>query len=202
MDTETNIMDAVFAAGSGSTTVFAAAYQHGVFKSTNDGGTWAPGNNGLPANAQVNALAAHPTDPNVLWVIANDKGVYKTTNGGSSWFLSNGANDTAIAVEGWFTNIRVAKNDGNRLYVSNGGSSKLYRSSDGGASRALAKSGGIDEPYGSAFQPEWLHIDPSNKDRIFIGTPVSVYRSTNGGTTLEDVTAFNPTGSALWKGKG
>ena len=201
-NTETNIVDAVFAAGSGSTTLFAAAYRHGVFKSTNDGGTWNAVNNGLPANAAVNALAAHPTDPNTLWVIVGDTGVYKTTNGGANWVLSNGTNGTAITVEGWFTNIRVAKNDGNRLYATNGPSQKLYRSSDGGASWSLVKSGPVDEPYGVAFQPEWLHVDPANKDRVFIGTPASIYRSTNGGPTMEDVTAFQPSGSTLWKGKG
>jgi photosystem II stability/assembly factor-like uncharacterized protein len=68
------------------TTLYAGT-DGGVFKSTNDGGTWSAANTGL-ANTYIQALAIDPTTPTTLYVGTNSS-VFKSTNGGGTWSVFN-----------------------------------------------------------------------------------------------------------------
>ncbi len=60
------------------------SYGYGVFKSTNDGISWAPMNNGLNAS-WVNKLAINPVNNDLYAATLNGNSVYKSSNNGSSW---------------------------------------------------------------------------------------------------------------------
>jgi hypothetical protein len=64
----------------------------GIWKTTNNGGSWTPLSDGLPTIG-VSGIAIHPTDPNIIWILTGDGdaadtksiGVLKSTNGGTTW---------------------------------------------------------------------------------------------------------------------
>jgi photosystem II stability/assembly factor-like uncharacterized protein len=63
----------------------------GLFRSEDGGRTWRP----VPLSAthlrlDVMAIAAHPTDPQILYVGTHEAGLLKTTDGGKTWAEVNG----------------------------------------------------------------------------------------------------------------
>lgn len=58
--------------------------QHGPFRSTDGGDTWAALT--LPSENNVTwTIVAHPSDPAILYAGAQDLGIFRTENGGKSW---------------------------------------------------------------------------------------------------------------------
>lgn len=174
----------------------------GVFTSHNGGADWVPVFDDQ-VTLSIGAIAAHPTDSNVVYVGTGEDngagysydgdGVFKTTDGGQTWTSLGLAETRRIG------RIAIDPTDPQRVFVAAGGSwfhpdahRGVYRSVDGGATWEQVlfvadDSGAID-----------LGIDPSQPDRIYaaiwqrhafggdwhIGGPRSgVYRSTDGGTT-------------------
>src|SRR5207245_1421057 len=69
------------------TTLYAGTSGHGVFKSTDGGGTWSAVNTGLttPCGAvRVNALAIDPPTPTALYTSGSVDGVSNSTDAGAS----------------------------------------------------------------------------------------------------------------------
>jgi len=64
--------------------IYTSPFPSGVFKSTNQGGSWTAVENGLPADqfAGPEGLSASGT---TLYIAGDDGYIYKTTNGGASW---------------------------------------------------------------------------------------------------------------------
>ena len=65
------------------TTVYVAAVNAGLLKSTDNGATWAAKNSGLPL-ACINNLAVDPLTPANLYVATN-MGAYRSTDAGETW---------------------------------------------------------------------------------------------------------------------
>ena len=67
----------------------------GVYKTTNGGANWSLMSNGITDPLGIQAIAIHPTNPNIAFIAAFDGlanstvGLFKTTNGGTNWFGSN-----------------------------------------------------------------------------------------------------------------
>src|SRR3989475_617660 len=66
------------------TTLYAGTSGHGVFKSTDGGGTWSAGNPGWHTTRCCTALGIAPQPPAILYAGATDA-VFKSTDGGGSW---------------------------------------------------------------------------------------------------------------------
>lgn len=95
----------------------------GVFKSTDDGATWAAKRKGLP-EAEVNSLVLDTTKMTHVIYAGTPKGVYKSADGGENWTDASGALGTRP--------VQRLTIDGAVLYagLAFGG---IYSSADGGA---------------------------------------------------------------------
>lgn len=58
----------------------------GMLRSDDGGLTWAEASSGLPAGAQMAAIAISPADPKIAYTAGNTS-IYKTTDGGDTWEL-------------------------------------------------------------------------------------------------------------------
>ncbi len=190
----------------------------GVWKTTDYGNTWAPVGDTAFRTSSVGAIAAAPSNPDVVYVgmgescfrgnIIQGDGIYKTTDGGRTWSHSGLASTEVIS------KIRIHPTNPDLVYAAVLGHSYdahpdrgVYRSKDGGKTwdKVLYRddrSGAID-----------LSMDPKNPDVLYAATwqvyrtPWSMesggpgsalYKSTDGGTTWNDISknAGLPTG--LW----
>src|SRR5205814_7199201 len=116
------------------------------------GGNWnffGPGsiNNGqvtgaaAPVSGRIVAVAAHPTDPNTIYIAAAGGGVWKTVNSGASWTQLTDSQTTLF-----MGSIAVSKSDPNVIYAGTGEPNNaidcqygrgVLKSLDGGASWTL-----------------------------------------------------------------
>ena len=140
----------------------------GVFKSTNQGKSWSPVNNGLTF-MEVNALAiARFGGGTLLYAGTLYGGVYRTKNGGATWIqVNNGLanlNVNALAVD--------PKNPGTVYAGTDGG---VFLTTNGGATWTAVNSGLTSPPVLSlAFDPVF--------SRVYAGTQLDgVFETTNGG---------------------
>ncbi|MCG8702105.1 MAG: hypothetical protein MI922_28885, partial [Bacteroidales bacterium] len=137
------------------------AYAIGILKSEDGGETW--NTTGLTINYSnkktINRILMHPGNANIMWAASN-AGVYKTTNAWASY--------KKVITSGVFRDMEINPANPNILlaakYSRSGGSSGIWRSTDGGESFVESNTG---------------IISPSNIGRIEIavtpGNPQLVY---------------------------
>src|SRR2546426_828887 len=107
--------------------LYAGTSGGGVFKSTNEGGSWSAVNTGLN-NTSIFALAIDPAAPATLYAGTDGGGVFKSTNGGGRWSAVNiGLTNAVIltlAIDPAAPATVYAGTDGGGVFKStNGGSS-------------------------------------------------------------------------------
>lgn len=146
---------------SNTSTIYAGAFDTGLFKSINAGGSWsAVGTSQL--SGSVNRLAIDRLNPSTIYAATNSF-LFKSTDGGNSWGqLSLSRNPLSIAVD---------PSNGNTLYV--GASDTVFKSTDGGAHFSTSILLGLVKA---------LAINPSNTSIILAATDRGVYRSPDGST--------------------
>jgi photosystem II stability/assembly factor-like uncharacterized protein len=146
-------------------TLYAATYFDGVFKSTDGAGHWKRSDAGITGS--VGFVTVDPTNPDTIYACGFD-GVFKSTDAGATWAASSngmvGAHPQTLAVD---------PTDPLNLYVSslNG----FYKSTDGAASWTPANQGiGQDRIlYGVA-------VDPSTPTTVYAwGWDQGVFKSTD-----------------------
>jgi hypothetical protein len=136
----------------------------GVYKSTDNGNSWTPSNNGLfgPTCApSVKSLVIDPVTPSTIYAGGTSCGVFKSTNGGGSWSQIN----TGLP------NIQV-----NALVIDPGSPATIYAGTNG------------DGVYGSTNGGEsWSQINAGLTDTtvhalaLIPGTPATIYAGTDSG---------------------
>lgn len=121
---------------------------NGIWRSTDDGATWA--SLGLADIGYTGKIIVNPLNPQTIYVAATglyraktaERGIYKSTNGGASWTQSLYLNDTTGAIDAVFDPL-----DTNRVIAAmwtryrtpqrstlSGPTTGLYETTDGGAS--------------------------------------------------------------------
>jgi uncharacterized repeat protein (TIGR01451 family) len=182
----------------GSTAYAAMGYifgasENGVYKSIDAGVTWAADNGTcsrvfcfkLPlANAGRITLVLAKSSPSTLFAALQDAssatfgaslGVYKTTDGGVHWSKTAAPSD--FCANCWYNLVMaVSPNDANVVF--GGGSGKLYRSLDGGATWGDVTKG--------------LH--PDHHALQFDSSGATLYEGNDGGVWK----TTDPTGSSSW----
>jgi Bacterial Ig-like domain (group 3)/FG-GAP-like repeat/Beta-propeller repeat/Divergent InlB B-repeat domain len=112
--------------------LYIADYGSGIYKSTDQGGTWVELGLELPALDLQHSLSVTTTNPPVLYMAGGALGAYKGTNGGIYWNPVSatpgyaGQNDvTALAVSPLNSSVLYAS-DGYPYVSSNGGTTWTY----------------------------------------------------------------------------
>jgi photosystem II stability/assembly factor-like uncharacterized protein len=93
----------------------------GVLKSMDGGEHWQFMNKGLISDLNINTIAVHPTDPNMVYVGALNGAVYQTTDGGAAWRAVGGnfASDVrALAIDPDTPNTLYAGTEQSGLFLS------------------------------------------------------------------------------------
>ena len=152
-----------------------------LYKSSDAGETWNKIHNGFP-DGQLGrlAIAVAPSDSNILYTVieAEDpkrKGLYRSDDAGANWKQLN--NDFGITVRPFYFS-RITVDPRNPDVVVKGGLSGSI-SKDGG--KTFKSLGNMHSDIHD------IVFDINDSDRIYAGTDGGVYRSWNGGTTMEIV---------------
>ena len=152
-----------------------------LYKSTDAGKTWNKIHNGFP-DGQLGrlAIAIAPSDSNILYTVieAEDpkrKGLYRSEDAGANWKQLN--NDFGITVRPFYFS-RITVDPRNPDVVVKGGLSGSI-SKDGG--KTFKSLGNMHSDIHD------IVFDIHDSDRMYAGTDGGVYRSWNGGTTMEIV---------------
>ncbi len=152
-----------------------------VYKSTNYAGSWtAMGTSGLPTTSfYIRNVAAAKSNSQVVGIVANGGRVFLTSNGGSSWTTA-----AALPNNGSYTSsIAFDPTDYNTVYTSSvapdGTKSHLWKSSNLGGSWTALDGNGLPAgvPVGI------VKVDPSDRNIVYAGTHLGLYRSADGGST-------------------
>ena len=159
--------------------ILLAATGNGLWRSFDGGTNWTQT---YSSNA-VKQVAFHPTDGSRAIATPDGLGLY-STDGGLTW-----PEATGLATTGRIE-FACAPSSPNIVYASqdtNGGS--LFLSTNGGATYTLKNTGQTNlEVQGWYDNSIW--VDPTNPNNLIIGG-VDLYRSTNGGMTLTQMSDWN-----------
>ena len=178
----------------------------GMFKSQDGGETWVEINAGLEnADKNINCIAVHPSDENIVYIGTFQDGAFKSTDGGKSWTaISNGLMSEDVR------SLAINPANPDVVYAGLGNGVGLYMTTDGGQSWSPACSGIVVEcpsylqrigqvnPGVSLEKPvrtvgidyvstPWTVINsvvilPSNPNILFVSDyQRGVYMSTTGG---------------------
>jgi photosystem II stability/assembly factor-like uncharacterized protein len=155
---------------------------------------------GIGYGGRITGIAAHPTDPNTIYIAAAGGGVWRTTDGGGNWTpltdsqrtLSMGA--IAIASSNPLV-IYAGTGEANNAFDSNFGRG-ILTSTDGGTTWTLRAGPGniFDRMTTSA-----IAVDPANANIAYAAMAnfavnglegaTGIYKTTDGGATWTDTTS-------------
>ena len=152
-----------------------------LYKSTDGGKTWNKIHNGFPPGKLGRiAIAIAPSNTQILYSVLEteedkDKGLYRSDDGGQNWEHLNG--DFGLVVRPFYFSRIVIDPQNPDVVVKAG----LY--------------GSISRDGGKTFKSMgWMHadihdilFDIKNSDRLYAATDGGVYRSWDGGNTMEIV---------------
>ena len=194
-------------------TWYVAAGSGNLWKTTNSGITWQPVFDNQ-SSYSIGTVAIDPNHPATVWVGTGENvsgrhvgwgdGIYKSTNGGKTWQqmgLPKSEHISKILIDPSNSEVVLVAAEG--PLWSSGGERGVYKTTDGGKTWALVLE--IDENTGVTD----LEFHPTNPAIVYAaayqrrrhtwallaGGPKSgIYKSTNTGTTWQQVTKGLPKG--------
>ncbi len=148
----------------------------GLYRSLDAGETWAAClGHGLPTGDWGRAGVAVSADGRRVYALieAGKSGLYVSDDGGENWHLVN--DDARLTSRAWYFNrISVDPGDADTLYMPN---IALFGSTDGGKTITAIRGA----PGGDDYHELW--VDPTNRDRLVMGTDQGTIVSLNRGRT-------------------
>ena len=197
-------------------TFYVAYASGGVWKTTNNGGSFEPLTDRLPSTI-TGDIAVDPTAPDTVWLGSGEPNAARSNYGGHGVFVSRDGGKTfasrGLADADRIARILVDPRDGNRVLVAAAG--KLY-STGGSRGVYLTQDGGETWTRVLAGQGEWtgasdLVMHPTDPDTLYAalwerkrtpwhftesGEGSSVHKSTDGGRTWQRLAGF-PDGAGV-----
>ena len=161
-----------------SKVLYAAAHRHkeagGFFKTTDGGRTWREAEQ-LRGDG-IHSLTQAAKDPDLL-LAGTNRGIWRSRDAGDRWeLLDTRATPGLINIE----SLAVDPRDTNVVYA---GTWYLpYKSTDGGQTWGITKTGVIDDSDIFAIE-----IDQQNPDHVIMSACSGIYETRNGGTNWRKV---------------
>ncbi|GAA0871742.1 hypothetical protein GCM10009117_08880 [Gangjinia marincola] len=150
-----------------------------LYKTTDGGKNWKKIHNGFPQGDLGRiAVAIAPSSPNIVYAVIeakDDKGLYRSTDGGESWTKTNG--DFGLVVRPFYFSRIVVSPTNPDLIVKAGLQGSISR--DGG--KTFKNLGNMHSDIHD------IVFDVKNSDIMHVGTDGGIYRSYDGGTTMDIV---------------
>jgi photosystem II stability/assembly factor-like uncharacterized protein len=149
----------------------------GLYKSTDGGASWTQLTNGLPARIGHIGLSISAAAPRRVYANVDSApglgGIYRSDDAGATWTHLD--REQRIWQRGWyFSGITADPRNPDVVYVMN---TSMYRSTDGGKSFDAI----LGDPTGQDHHALW--IDPSDSNRMILGTDQGVIVTLNGART-------------------
>ncbi|MBK7407048.1 MAG: hypothetical protein IPJ40_02600 [Saprospirales bacterium] len=170
-------------------TIYAGTPAGGLWKTTNQGGSWTPLTDNLPSIG-VSGIAIHPVNPNLIYILTGDGdgadtyclGVLRSTDGGLNWEETGLSFGTSNFVRGY--KLAIHPNDPNILLAAT--SQGIYRTTNAGNTWTNVQAGHFVD----------IDFNTGNPAIQYATTKSVVYRSTNAGASWEYIPSVNglPTG--------
>ncbi len=162
--------------------ILLAATGSGIWKSTDGGTSWTQAATGNLYDVNFASDGSHA-------IASSNYGAGKySTDGGSSW---NTSTFTSLPVLGWVGRIEVAFAPSNAsiVYASvNNNSGEVWKSTDYGQTYSLTNTG--NSFLGTqGWYDNIVWVDPTNASNVMVGG-IDLWRSTDGGTTLTQVSQW------------
>jgi photosystem II stability/assembly factor-like uncharacterized protein len=151
----------------------------GLYKSMDAGKTWDKIHTGFPQGKLGRlAIAVAPSSPNILYTVIEAeedarKGLYRSDDAGENWKQLN--NDFGITVRPFYFSKIVVDPRNSDVVIKAGLSGSISR--DGG--KTFKNLGNMHSDIHD------IVFDIKDSERLYVGTDGGVYRSWNGGTTME-----------------
>jgi photosystem II stability/assembly factor-like uncharacterized protein len=170
-------------------TIFVGAPSGGVWKSTDNGATWAEFSGGL-TRLGVSSIVIDPNTPSTMYIGTGDRdggdapgyGVWRSTDGGISWHSHNNGMGNITVNE-----LIMDPTDSNTMlaasYYNDG---RTYKTTNGGANWSISNASG--------FTIKDLAYHPTNSNIVY-ASGSSVSKSTDGGATWSSIPTGIPTGT-------
>jgi photosystem II stability/assembly factor-like uncharacterized protein len=152
-----------------------------LYKSTDGGKTWQKLQNGLPKGKLGRiAVTIAPSNPQIVYAVMEtekkeEKGLYRSDDGGSNWKFLNG--DFGLTVRPFYFS-RITVDPKNPEIITKAGLSGSI-SRDGG--KTFKNLGSMHSDIHD------IAFDPANSSKLFVATDGGLYRSLDGGSSLEMV---------------
>jgi photosystem II stability/assembly factor-like uncharacterized protein len=168
-------------------TVFAATTE-GLYRSWDAGNSWQE----VSGFRMAVDIELHPVDTAILYVTfgsyeSAESGIYRSTDGGTTF------SELTFGLPASYTGkslMAISPSNPSILYASIADafqSKGLYKSFDGGDHWTLVNDFNVAQYQG--WYSHDVAIDPTNSNRILNGG-IDIFQSSNGGTTLEEVTKW------------
>ena len=148
-----------------------------AYRSADEGANWSASAAGLTAST-VNDFTVAATDPSVVYAGTN-LGVYRSADGGVNWTFAGQVRPQTAPP--FARAVAVDPTDHLTVYAGANGGGGVYKSTDGGNTFDV-KASGINLPIVNA-----LVIDPAAPKTLYAGTPLGIYKTTDGGENWAEV---------------
>ncbi|WP_034229031.1 WD40/YVTN/BNR-like repeat-containing protein [Aquimarina pacifica] len=150
-----------------------------LYKSTDSGKTWNKIHNGFPKGDLGRfGIAIAPSNPKILYAIIEskeNKGLYRSDDAGANWTLLN--DDFGLVVRPFYFSRIVVDPKNPDIIVKAGLFGSISR--DGG--KTFKNLGNM---HGDIHD---ITFDINDSDRMYVGTDGGIYRSWDGGSTMDMV---------------
>lgn len=155
--------------------IYVAGPRLGVLRSTDNGRTWTPRNNGLPGDRTI-ALATHAADANTVYAYVTGHGIYRSQDGGLNWkMMDAGPPGFATFVH---TNMSGSMQGG-----------WLFVATARGVQRAMDCFCGWRDAGGLNRAVRAVTYDPRSPQNVYAATDNGLSLSTDGGERWSSVKA-------------